>query len=416
MKARSQALALALALTACGKGPSSGEATGADAATSPQAQAVPAPLAQTPVVASAQPALAPDAGPPPVPVRADQTIPADGFTPPKGDVVVGWVLTGAFRPLEVAPAPRPAEASVASLEALRKKTEARVTVEMTGTRARVVLAGLGFVLPEGTELRSRADRWGHALVLPGTTTYRAVPPGALRALLSERRLDVAPALAAEVIPQGDGPRRIGQKTRKVEVQTRAGKATMELARAPELGDGGALFARALLDLVGAPTAAVAQADEVPVRVEYKWTRHGGLVFEASALTRKVDLAAATFLAPPAGAVLVTDPIPSAPVVPLLSAAELAQLRTTPIDVPTPPNVSSTGLEIATGSEEPLLLWVDAMPVAWVAPRARGELLGLPRGRYQAQFRSFLGDTVGGPLPVTVPGRADHGLAPDGGAP
>ncbi|MBL8611671.1 MAG: hypothetical protein JNL38_30290 [Myxococcales bacterium] len=385
-----------------------------DAATSPQAQAVPAPLAQAPAV-SAQPVLTPDAGPPPAPLRGDQPVPADAFSAPKGDAVAGWVLVGAFRPVDLAPAPRPAEASAISLEALRKKAEPRLTVEMAPSRARVVLGGAGFALPVDTELRSRADRVGHVLLLPGAASYRAVPPGALRALLNERRLDVAPASASEVVAQGDGPKRLGQKTRKVEVQTRAGRATFELVRAPEVGDGGALFARALLDLVSAPGAAAVGADEIPVRVEYKWTRRGGLVFEATSLVRKADLAVSALVAPPPQATFTTEPIPSAPVVPLLPPADLAQMRATPVDVPVPPNVSSTGLEVASGSDEALLLYLDAIPVAWVSPRARGEVLGPPRGRYQAQFRSFLGDMVAPPTPVTVPGRADIQLS-DAGAP
>ena len=78
--------------------------------------------------------------------------------------------------------------------------------------------GSGFPLPREFELRSRSDRLGHVAVLGGR--YRALAPGTLRALLGERRLDVGPIAYAELTARGDGPRRLGMRTRRVEVVTR----------------------------------------------------------------------------------------------------------------------------------------------------------------------------------------------------
>src|SRR5690606_4793128 len=138
------------------------------------------------------------------------------------------------------------------VEAARRKTELRIGVDMNASRLRLVLEGDGWVLPPETELRARADRYGHIIVWPGAAKYRPLPPGAMRALLGERRYDVAPIAQAAVRPSPEGGKRIGIKTRKVEVSTRAAKATFEIGKLESLGEGGSLLCRWLLDLMSAP--------------------------------------------------------------------------------------------------------------------------------------------------------------------
>jgi hypothetical protein len=240
-----------------------------DAAASPQANAEPAPLANVSTAAGATTTSLPgaDAGPPPEPLRGDRAVSPDmpreavrelGSKEPRTDwrELGGYTMQAVIHSGEGPPAPRGPEVNANAIEGARRKLEARMTIEASPARARFVLWG-GFVLPPGTELRARVDRYGHFVLLPGEATYRVAEQGALRALFGERRLDVAPLSAAEVSSPGDGNRRLSFRTRRVDVTTRAARATLELATLRDSGDGGALVCRMLLDLVGAPPSTVA---------------------------------------------------------------------------------------------------------------------------------------------------------------
>src|SRR5260370_39700098 len=117
-------------------------------------------------------------------------------------------------------ATRAPEVSASAIEGARRRTEARLAMDVSQARARFVLSG-GFVLPQGVELRARVDRYGHLVLWPGEEVYRVAEPGALRAPFGERRLDVAPLSLANVVSTGQGARRLDFRTRRVEVTTRA---------------------------------------------------------------------------------------------------------------------------------------------------------------------------------------------------
>lgn len=398
-------LVLALAVVACKP---SGEGT-PDASASPQASAEPAPLAAAPpTIASAMPAL-PEGGPPPVPVRGDEPLAGDSY----GRETVGWTLSALFRAADVPVPPRAPEVNAAGLDAARKKTEPRLAIELSPSRMRIVLAGGGFVLPAETEIRARADRYGHIVLWPGGATYRSVAPGAMRALLGERRFDVAPIGTAEIVPSPDGGKRIGIKTRRLEVSTRAAKATFEIGKQEGLGEGGMLLCRLLLDLMNAPPqSAVCGLDELPMRVELRWTGHGSLGFEVTGVLKKTDMPQAQLLVPPPGASFARGPLPTAGVQVLLAPQELAALRNGPVDVP--PVTTGDGLLVGNATVQLRMLYLDGVPVAWVAPGARDRIIGLTRGRYIAQWRTFLGDSLDPPVTLTVPGSTQIGGA-DAGA-
>ena len=57
-----------------------------------------------------------------------------------------------------------------------------------------------------------------------------------------------------------------------------------------------------------------------------------------------------------------------------------------------------------------MLWVDAVPVAWVSPGERLLLPGLVRGRYAVQWRTVLGDAWDPGGVVTCPGLSEAGAA------
>jgi hypothetical protein len=404
-----------------------------DAAPSPQAKAEPAPLANLTATSSATATttLGADGGPPPELLRADQPLAAD--TPResshdaigKGDPardpkdLAGYALVAVLRTGEGPPAPKGPEVNAAAIEAARRKAEAHVAIEASQTRARFVLSG-GFVLPQATELRARVDRYGHVLLWPGEDSYRVLAPGSLRALLGERRVDVAPLAPADVSSAGDGARRLGLRTRRIEVTTRVASATIELGSVREAGDGGVLVCRWLLDLMGAaPNANACASDEVPLHAELRWTTRGQLAFDVTSMVRRVDLLAQDLAAPPAMAPFATAPLPIVPADTITARTDLAALRTSPVDVPpaggapgaktdAAPPPQEAGLALVNSTDELRVAWIDAVPAAWVAPGARISLPTLVRGRYTLQWRTFLGDGWDPPETLVVPGTSEVG--------
>lgn len=392
-----------------------------DALASPQASAVPAPLANVPTsLASATAAIVgADAGPAPQAVRADQPLPPDTLSRD----LAGYTLQAVLRPGESPPPPKAGELSLAGLDAARKKTEARLTIDIAPSRARIVFAGAGFVLPEDSELRARSDRYGHVVTLPNAAGYRIAAPGALRALIGERRLDVAPLSAAEVFPQGErqqpAPRRLGYRVRKVEVSTRAAHASFEIARVADAGEGGVLICRALLDLMNAPpSTGLCGADEVPVHAELRWTTRGSITFDATSIVRRLDLPAAQLSVPPSGPFIV-GALPARTAELLLSPAELAALHTGPSAVTEPGaragNDSHSSLTFVNSTDELRFVSLDGVLVAWVAPGGRAETSALFRGRYSIEWRTFLGDAVDPARLTALPAVSEAG-ALDGGTP
>jgi hypothetical protein len=398
-----------------------------DAAPSPQASAEPAPLANVGAAASAA-ATTPsgiDGSVPPEALRGDREVPADTphevsrelgakDVPRDPKELAGYRLQIVLHMGEGPPAAKGPEINGNAIDAARHKTEAHMVVDASQTRARFVLSQ-GFVLPPGTELRARSDRYGHVLLWPGEDAYRVAEPGAMRALLGERRLDVAPVSPVETTGSGEGARRLNNRTRRVELSTRAAKATFEIAAFKDAGDGGALVCRLLLDLMGGPPAASPCGnDEVPLHAELRWTTQGALSFDVIDITRHTDFVGQDLAAPPIanGFVRGSPPLPTGEA--MLAKADLAALRNGPVDVqlargadagPPPPDA---GLLLANATDGLRVAWLDGVPVAWVAPGGSVLLPSLVRGRYVLQWRSFLGDAWEAPQTVGVPGRADLG--------
>ncbi|WP_146647292.1 hypothetical protein [Labilithrix luteola] len=393
--------------------PSSSTEGAPDATASPQASAMPAPLTSNDTLrtsTSASP-VTPEGGPPPTPLRGDAPLPPDTLARD----VTGYTLSALLRPGELVGPPRAPEVNTAGIEAARKKTELRLGIELGVSRMRLSLLGHGFVLPPDSELRARSDRYGHVVVWDNGQAYRPIGPGALRALLGERRLDVAPITSAEVVTKDETGKRIGIRTRKVEVTTRAARSVWEIGRLAELGDGGVLLCRFLLDLMNAPPGTqVCGLDEVPMRVELRWTGQGSLGFELTGVLKKNDLSSSGLLVPPANASFAASPLEANGVEPMLSAPELAALRTGPVDVPPPPAGVSEGLSVQNATDELRLVFVDGVSAAWVAPGARALLSGLQRGRYNIQLRTFLGDASQTTMGQVVPGVIQVGTPADAG--
>lgn len=388
---------------------------------SPQASAEPAPLAAGPA----------GAGPGLQAMRGDQSLPPDvvprDVVPPGvrdvPSTLTGYTLTASLHVGDVPPPPAKAqEMNGVAVEAARRRSELRWTADFVPARLRVALAG-AFLLPEGTELRARADRYGHVVVWPDGRSYRPMPPGSLRALLGERRFDVAPLSRADLsvpLPLGDGAKRFGLRVRRVDVVTRAARGTFDIAHAPEAGEGGALLCRLLLDLVnGPPSVPLCGDGDVPVHVELRWASRGSLTFDAQSLTRRTDLPPTILATPPATAAFVDGPWPPPLPEVMLPPGELASFRASPVDVPPPPpslaGEAGAGMLLINTTDLLRTVWVDGVPVAWVGPGGRLRVPGLVRGRYALQWRTFLGDAVEPVTTVTVPGVSTYGVT-DAGAP
>lgn len=295
--------------------------------------------------------------------------------------------------------------STQAIDAIRKQNEPRFEIDLSASRMRMQLTSTGFLLPADSEIRSRLDRYGHLLVGGDGLSYRTLAPGALRALFSERRTDVSPLSPADVTSEGEGQKRLGYHTRKVDIGDRAAKATLELAKLPELGEGGALVVRVLLDLMSAaPSTPVTATDEVPLHAELHWPTRGAIFFDVTSVAKRADLSAQELAVPPVTARFVEGPLPFVSGELRVSEKDLAAIHTGPTDLgPGVPATTTTGsLTLVNTHDTPRLAWIDGAPVAWVAPEGRLDIGPLPRGRYQVEWRTFLDDAGDRAKTYTVP--------------
>jgi hypothetical protein len=305
----------------------------------------------------------------------------------------------------------------AGLDAARKATAARMTVELSPQgRMRVVFASRGLPLRQESEIRARSDRYGHVLVWPNGAGYRVLPVGAVRTLLGERRIDAIPLVRPLSSSRSDGVRRAGYPTHKWDVATRSGKMTLETARIANAGDSGNLLCRFLSEIIALdPAFAPCNSDEVPLRAQFTWPRGGGVTFEVHALSEKAELTPNLLLVPPATTDFVPGNAPPDAGGIFLTSDELAAFRTRPTDVaPLAAGAPRDGLLVHNGSDIARYVFVDAIPVAWVDPNRDQLILGPPRGRYQLQWRTFLGESSDPPLTVDLPARVTIGASLDGG--
>ena len=406
----------AVAATLAGCDPSTPPSGQSDAGASPNASILPAPLAAEP------PDLvdggAADAGgPPPESLRpstpiAPEPVPFQTETP-------GVTLDAAFRWRDVPAPPRAPEVSGDGLREAQKLTALTLKIDLTANgRMRVELTGRAFSLPAHTELRARTDHYGTLVLWPNATEYRVIPPGALRVVLSEHRVDVTTLSTGAVRPQGEG-KRLGVTVRKLELGSSVATVKLELGKVSEAGEGGMLLCRALVELGGVdPRTPVCQPGEVPLAASYAWQEGGGITFEVGALAKRTDLPASALLVPPPGVRHAPAGLPAVPQGIFLSRDELAAFRTAPLTLPPvrDPAVPGEGFVAVNQSDRPMYLLLDGVATVSVPPRAERYVIGPLRGRYVAQWRTFLGEKIAPPHPVEMPARIVYGSVADAGAP
>jgi hypothetical protein len=440
--------ALSLSLSSCERG--GADQAVVDAAPSPNASILPAPIASAPKGdAPLGPPLPPRADGPaaprgdggvgvlfdaqgrpvtpdaaaaivPEPLWGDQPVSADSIGPRE---MSGVSLVGEWRWTDTPPPPKAPEVHAEGLAAARRVTALKWVVTLTEAgRMRVLFDARAFPLPLGSELRARADRYGHVLLFPNGTEYRTVPPGGLRSLFGDRRLDVMPFVHGERAQKGNGPSRLGHATRRVELTTRVGTLTLELARVPEAGQGAALLCRAFAEMIGLdPATPACVRDELPLRAHLAWPGGGGIAFEVQELSRRAEVPLVEVLCPPPAARFARGSMPPQSSGIFLTRDEAAALRTRAIDVgPPPAGAPGEGLLARNATDGLRYLLLDGVPLAWVLPRAEQYVIGPQRGRYVVQWRGFFGDHIEPARTVELPARVSVGeppaTKPDGGAP
>lgn len=381
---------------------------------SPNASVLPAPLAPGPTKSttrdtghgSGDPAS--DAGTPEPPriIREDEPLAAESEL----RAAPGLSLEARLRWLE-APPPRSPEGNSDAINKARDKTAFELDIEASSLgRLRVVFGSRSFPFPDGTELRAREDRYGHALIWPGASAYTPLPPGTLRATLAEARVDVS-TLAEPAVMLGGAGGLLGLATQKQRLETSIGRLELEQAVLPAAGASAILLCRLLLELAGVgPESAACRAESLPLRAEYVWASGGRLEFEVVKLTKRTELAVDGLATPPNTAALRQGELPGAPFVALLEERELGELHSRALSPPAKPEPGAPklGLVFQNRSDSPRYLLVDGVPVVWLRADAEWLVSGLKPGRYSVQARDFFGAEPSPARALELPARFQVG--------
>jgi len=383
---------------------------------SPNASILPAPLATGPDTVRAPDAGPTDGGldaeaPPPTPAREDEALPTDleELHDPSG-----LTLRARFRWPDVGTPGRLPEANLDALERARQASSFDLDVVAAAAgKLRIALASSRFVLASGSELRARSDRYGHVLLWPDRNRYVVIQAGALRAVLNERRADVVPLAHVTGTVRGAG-QALGYATERLHFASSLGKVTLEQAKVPGAGLGGALLCRFVLELGGVhPDSPACEPDLVPVRAEYGWSEGGAVVFETTALERMSVVDESVLRTPPEGAEHRIGELPLPATALLLERPQLRGLRLRPAAVRPGKDAPKEGLLLVNGDDVLRYALVDNVPVARLDPHGTGLLVDLVAGTYGVGARTFLGDEVMPSATITVPGRLVTGEAPRG---
>lgn len=345
----------------------------------------------------------PEAGPPaPVALRPDAPIAAER---PSAEEQVGLSIEARFVQRGLAPAHAAPEVSLEGLAQAKKLTELGVAIDLSAA-GRMKLRSTSRALPftSGAELRARYDRWGHLLMWPQATKFRVVAPGALRTLFEEGRLDVTPLVSGSVEGGKPAPKAHGQELRSLVVSSALGKLRLDLATMPEVGLGGPLLCRFLVETIGVdPASPACKAEQVPLAAAIDWAEGGGIDFEVMKIKSRTDLGGGELLVPPPGAEQADAGMPESPEGIFLTADELKNLRTRVIE-PTErdPKAPGEGLLAENGLDVPLTLLLDGVPVARVPARGKRYVYGPHPGSYKLEWRSFFGGVRVAPELVQIP--------------
>lgn len=246
-------------------------------------------------------------------------------------------------------------------------------------RMQVTFYGNLFAFDSGTSITSRIENYGHMLLWPDAQSYRVLPVGSIRTLLSEGRPDVSPVVHLDPEPRA-GADTLGRPTQVWTLETSRGKLHLHQAQVEEAELGGPLLCRFLLEwLPIAPTSAVCEPGLVPTRAEFESARGAKLVWDTSELEIKSDPEVAKLVVPPREAQFRQYGIPEPG--PVLTSGELGLLRKS----------TKTGSVTAHNpTTEVQWMLLDGAPVGRIAPRAVWTATGVSQGTYFARLVDFFG--------------------------
>ena len=268
-------------------------------------------------------------------------------------------------------------------------------------RQRVQLSGALFHLPEGTELRSRADRFGFIVVWPDGRSYRTVPRGALSNLLQERRVDVMPSFEA-VVPAAESLMRDGQKLVVRRVQSPLGELVLTSSEQSEWGESTRLFCEILVELIRVvANDEICRGGELPVEVRYSWASGGELRGTVGGVRRRADLDFAVFELPPQMSIFKPGELPPDDELPWQGKVAAALFPAHP----GPALVFKNVLDV------PLLLMIDGVPARRLDPWQEWQFSPGKAGRHYSA-RDFLGQSVRTGGPLSPPALVHLGASPE----
>jgi len=287
-------------------------------------------------------------------------------------------------------------------------------------RVRIRFGPHAFGLGDGTELRAVRWRAGAMLLVHGTpSTYRIVPPGALRPLLNERRIDVIP-LAPSRVGTSEAITRQGRSGEAATVTTSYGVLRLEQIVAPvpprSMGpahnkpttdaateakvtgvDGaGEPLCRAILELVAADRALGGRPcspDHIPIAAEISFGQGGGLVFETTSI-REGPIARVDLAFPPVDTKLASSPLAFEEPRTLLDTEALLGLH---------PKGDPSTLDLSSHAGQLRIALLDGVPVLCLAP-GQARALTVRAGRYSLEWRTPLGEVFDRAFEIDAPGR------------
>jgi hypothetical protein len=375
-----------------------------DPETSPSASSV------VVVDASGRP-IAVDSGPsPPTALRPDAALASD---PLLHEDQPGVSVEMVFRPRHLPQAPRVPELAADGVAKAAKETAFTGSVDLIATgRMRWVFTSHAMPFPARSEIRARHDRYGHVLVWPSEGKYRVLAPGALRTALDEARVDVTPLSPGAKGATSSGFR-LGERTRVVSLESSVGKIQLELGTFPDAGLGGPLFCRSLVELVAIdPSTSECRDDEVPLFASIEYVSGDGVDVEVTSLTKRTDIVPGEAVCPPPGAEYQPFGLPEVSNGAFLTKEQMSAFRSKPdLKVDAKTGAPTDGLVLENGSDRLLYFVVDGVPVVAVPAMSTRTVLGPLRGKYEGQWRTFLGDLVDAPTEIDVPGVVSTVKAP-----
>ncbi len=258
----------------------------------------------------------------------------------------------------------------------------------------LTLASRIFPLPEGTEFRSRLDRFGHLVVWPDQRSYRVAPRGSLRAVFEDRRVDVSPMFDGSVTASGAG-QLLGLETAKRTAESPLGRVELELAKDAGLDGAGALWCAVLLEFLRLhASTAICGEDELPLRAHYTWVERGELDVVVTTLTRRGDFDGTVFAAPPPMPIFKPGELPP-------DASTL--LWTDEQSRTVWDSEAASHLTFDNHFPLPVYVIVDGVPLMRVGAHDQATW-SAKAGSHKIAFRDFFGDVRGANRTVEAPGR------------